>query len=152
MGYEIFLALHVLGAVIWIGGGIGLTVLIERARRAGDTARVAGLVEDSEWMGLRFFFPASLVLLVAGIVMVIIGQWAWETPWVVIGIAGYVASAVMGSAVVSRQAKTVHQLIAERGTDDAEVRTGLDRLVLYSRIDLVILVLVVLDMTLKPGT
>jgi uncharacterized membrane protein len=151
MAYEIFLALHVLGAVTWIGGGITMSVLMERARRADDTARVAGLVSDSEWMGTRFFLPASLVLLAAGIAMVIIGQWSWETPWVVIGIAGFVASGVVGSALVGGTSKKVHQLIAERGTDDPEVRAGLDRIVLFGRIDLAILLLVVLDMTLKPG-
>jgi uncharacterized membrane protein len=125
--------------------------LFERARRANDTARIVALVDDAEWLGFRFFFPASLVLLVAGIAMVIIGQWSWETPWVVIGIAGYVASAVLGSAFISKQSKKVKELISERGTDDAEVKAGLDRLVLLGRIDLVILILVILDMTLKPG-
>jgi uncharacterized membrane protein len=152
MGYEIFLALHVLGAVIWIGGGVVISVLSERARRADDTARVAALVDDAEWLGFRFFFPASLVLLGAGIAMVIIGKWAWETPWVVIGIAGYVASAVLGAAFISKTSKKVKGLIAERGTEDAEVKAGLDRLVLLGRVDLVILILVILDMTLKPGT
>ncbi|MGH2805859.1 MAG: DUF2269 family protein [Actinomycetota bacterium] len=152
MSYEIFLALHILGAIVWIGGGVTMAVLTERARRANDTARVVSLVDDSEWMGMRFFFPASLVLLVAGILLVIIGQWPWSTPWVVIGIAGFVASAVLGSAFVSKTAKQVHELIGQRGTDDPDVRSGLDRLVLLSRVDLVILLLVVLDMTLKPGT
>lgn len=152
MGYEIFLALHVLAAVIWIGGGIALSVQMERARRTNDATRMAALIADSEWMGSRFFGPASGVLLIAGIFLVVIGRWAWETPWVLIGIAGFLASAVLGSAVVGKASKQVNQLIADRGIDDVEVRAGLDRVVLYSRIDLLILVLVVIDMTLKPGT
>jgi uncharacterized membrane protein len=151
MGYEIFLALHVLGAVVWIGGGVTMSVLMERARRADDTARVAGLIADSEWMSTRFFLPASLSLVFAGIAMVIIGQWSWETPWVVIGIAGFIASSVVGSVFVGKPSKKVHQLIAERGTDDAEVKAGLNRIVFFGRVDLAILLLVVLDMTLKPG-
>lgn len=42
-------------------------------------------------------------------------------------------------------------MVAERGPEDAEYQQRLRRIFLVSRIELLLLILVVLDMTVKPG-
>jgi hypothetical protein len=43
------------------------------------------------------------------------------------------------------------KMVEERGPDDPEYRRRLARIFLVSRIELLLLILVVLDMTVKPG-
>jgi hypothetical protein len=46
---------------------------------------------------------------------------------------------------------TLGRAIEERGPDDPEYQRRLARIFLVSRIELLLLILVVLDMTVKPG-
>ena len=45
----------------------------------------------------------------------------------------------------------VGKLIAERGPDEAHVASRMDRILTVSRIELIVLFLVVVDMAVKPG-
>ncbi len=109
------------------------------------------LAQEAEWIGLRIFFPASLLLLAAGIGLVVVGNWGFGTPWVLIGIGGMLFSAVVGATFLSPQSKQIGMLIEQKGTNDPEVVQRLGRVFLVSRIELAVLLLVVLDMTIKPG-
>ena len=152
MGYEVFLAIHVVAAVIWVGGGVSMQVLAILAQRANDGPRMATFAKDAEWIGTRLYLPASLALLGAGIALVLIGQWGFGTLWVALGIAGYAASIVIGAGFTGPAAKKLAPLLEERGPDDPEVRKTMQRIFTISRIETVILVLVVVDMTMKPGS
>ena len=148
--YNWLLAIHVLGAVIWVGGSIALQIQASRAERANDGLRMAALAADSEWIGQRIFMPASLLLLAAGIIMVVVGNWGFETLWVVIGIAGFVYSIISGAAFLGPRSGKLKKLMAERPADDPEVTARIKEILKFARIELVILIVVVLDMTLKP--
>ncbi len=67
--YEGLLAVHILCAVLWAGGGVTLHVLGRRAVKAGPEAGV-GFAESAGWVGSRIYAPLSLLLLVLGIVLV----------------------------------------------------------------------------------
>ena len=67
--YSVLLFVHILGAVVWIGGGISLQVLGVRVRASGDPQRMAALATEAEWMGTRLYMPASGVVLLAGIAL-----------------------------------------------------------------------------------
>lgn len=66
-------------------------------------------------------------------------------------IAAWLVSAATGSAFLEPESGRVNTLIAEHGADSPEVMARVQRLFLVARIDLVILIVVILDMTLKPG-
>jgi uncharacterized membrane protein len=149
--YDVLKVVHVLGAVIWVGGGIMGHIVAGRASRSNDTAKIAVAGADAEWIGNRVFFPASIVLLVVGIWMVVISGWNFSDLWIILGIVGYAASAINGMAFLSPVSKRVGEMAAASDSVTPELRAQLDRLTLLSRVDLTILILVVIDMVIKPG-
>lgn len=151
MVYEWLLAIHILMAIIWVGGGFATQVLASRLRKSDPETMVKTALEF-EWIGTHIYLPASLVLLLAGIGMVLEGQWGFTTPWVLIGLLGFAATVVTGAAFLGPQIKKIHAAIEAKGTDDPEVQAHMARLFVISRIDLVVLLLVVVDMAVKPGT
>lgn len=150
MVYEWLLAIHILMAVIWVGGGFAGQVLVSRMRK-DDPETMVKTALQLEWVGLHVFLPASLVLLLAGIGMVLEGSWGFTTPWVLIGLIGFGATVVTGAGFLGPQTKKVHALLESKGMDDPQVQAQMARLFVISRIDLVVLLLVVVDMAVKPG-
>jgi uncharacterized membrane protein len=149
--YEAWLLVHILAAIVWIGGAIALNVLATRVQAAGDPVRLAALGKDIEWIGTRLFVPASLILLVAGFGLVHTGGWDWQ-PWIVIGLAGFAVSFVTGVAFLAPQSGRIARLIESGGPEQPEVGALLRRVFLVSRVELVVLVLVVVAMVAKPGS
>ena len=129
-----------------------MQILAILAERSKDGPRMATFAKDAEWIGTHVFLPASLVLLGAGVALVLIGQWGFDTLWVVLGIAGFASSVVIGAAFTGPAAKKLAPLLEERGPDDPEVQSRMQKIFLISRIETVILLLVVVDMTMKPGS
>jgi uncharacterized membrane protein len=150
--YEVLKTIHVLAAVIWVGGGVMGHIIAGRAFRSNETAKVASAGADAEWVGTRVFFPASMVLLASGIWMVVISDaWNFGDLWIVVGIAGYAASAINGMAFLGPVSKRVGEMAASSDSVTPELRSQLDRLMVLSRVDLTILILVVIDMVIRPG-
>jgi uncharacterized membrane protein len=148
--YSVWLALHILFVIFWVGGGFTLQLLALRAQRTRDPARVAAVTADAEFIGGRVLGPTSFVVAVLGFVLVSEGNWDFDF-WVVFAIVAWVVSAATGAAILGPQSQRVNKLVAEQGADSPEVMARARRLFLIARIDLLILVLVVLDMTIKPG-
>jgi uncharacterized membrane protein len=146
----IFKSLHVLSAMIWVGGGVMLQMLLYRARQAGPES-VARFNEGVEWTSKHVFMPASFSALVFGIATTAAGHYGFSKPWINIGFAGFLLSSLIGMAVLGPTSKKMKALIAERGPHDPVVAHMERRIQLFGRIDLIILVLVVLDMVIKPG-
>jgi uncharacterized membrane protein len=141
-----------LAAVIWVGGAFTLQVLLFKATRAGDLARSAALGQDAAYVGQRVFFHASVAILFFGIWMVVDQPaWAFGQTWIVIGLAVSILSAAVGMAYFGPESQRLGTMAAERGLNDTEVQSRLKRLTLISRIELLLLFLVVADMVAKPG-
>ena len=151
MLYDWLLAIHILAAILWIGGGVMLHLIFVRTRSAGDAQTLSKLLTNGEWLGKAFFGPLSIILVLAGIGLVIKGHWGFSTLWVIVGIAGFLASGLLGAVFLQKPATQLQGVLAEKGFEDPQVNQLIDRVFLLSRIDFVILTLVVLDMTLKPG-
>ncbi|HEX7071032.1 MAG TPA: DUF2269 family protein, partial [Rhodothermales bacterium] len=67
--YNLFKFIHVLAAIVWIGGLVAIGFLNARLATAGDRSALASLARESETFGKKIAGPASGVVLVAGIVM-----------------------------------------------------------------------------------
>jgi uncharacterized membrane protein len=150
--YKWWLAIHILLAVVWVGSDVAIQILVIRARRAG-TDKVAYLASEIEWYGTRVLLPASLALVVVGFILLHVSAGAYDLGqgWVAFGFAGWLFSAVVGSAYLGPESGRLSKLVEERGPDDPEYIRRLGRIFVVSRIELVILILVVLDMAVKPG-
>jgi uncharacterized membrane protein len=149
--YELLLFVHVLTAVVWVGGALSLQVLAIRAERSADGGRVANFATEAEWVGSRVFLPSSIVLLLAGIGLTLEGDWGFTTPWVLLGLIAYGLSALTGSLFLGPESGRIGKMIADVGPRDPDVLARIKRIFLVSRIELVVLLFIVFDMTVKPG-
>jgi uncharacterized membrane protein len=148
---DIYLFIHIAAAVIWVGGGSLITLMGHRAIAAADRDRTRVVVQEAAWLGQRLFIPASVVVLAMGILLVADGPWEFDL-WVALGLAGYVATAVTGAAVLGPRSERIAHMIEEAGgtyTDAADVESR--KLLTLARIDSVVLFLVIADMALKPS-
>ncbi len=148
--YEWLLAPHILAAVIWVGGAMIVQLFAWRAVSSGDPQRVATFAGDAEWIGMRIFLPASLLLVFFGFLLIGEGSWGYPA-WIVIAIAIWIASFLTGALFLGPESGRINKLSEEHGADSEIVQARLRRIFLVSRIELVFLLLLVLDMVLKPG-
>ncbi|MDP8976033.1 MAG: DUF2269 domain-containing protein [Actinomycetota bacterium] len=150
--YELLKFVHIMAAVVWVGGSVAMQILSFRVMRSGDAARRAALTAEIELLGTRVFTPASGILLLFGIFLVINGNWEWGEPWIGGGLAIWLVSTVVGSTFLGPELGRVQKLAQAEGPESAPVRARVDRLLLVSRVDLALLVLAIFLMTTKPGT
>lgn len=78
--YELLLFVHIMAAIVWVGGAVASQIISFRVLNAGDAGRKAALAGDLEWMGTRVFTPASGILLLFGIFLVLNAKWSWGSP------------------------------------------------------------------------
>ena len=91
---DFLITVHVLFAILWIGGGVTLHILMRRAMRLKDGAARHAAFTELEWVGERFYPVFSLILFVAGILLVTRddGGWEFDDTFVQIGLTGWVIS------------------------------------------------------------
>ena len=148
--YQTWKALHVLAAIVWVGGGVMVQLLAVRIMRTNDPGQLARFAKDVEYISLRTFIPASLVLIALGFVLMDQGGWEYKF-WVMFALAGWGASFLLGVLVLSPESGRIAKLIEARGGVDAEIGARIERLLLFSRVELAVLALIAMDMVIKPG-
>ena len=148
--YSAFKAIHVLAAVIWIGGGAFLTILGVAAERKNDPVELATIARQAATVGEKLFAPAGLVVVAMGIAMMVNTDWGWGRFWVIAGLVGYAITFVTGVGVLSPLAKKVTALVEEKGATDPETTAQIKKILMIARVDVALLLLVVVDMITKP--
>jgi uncharacterized membrane protein len=147
--YEALLFIHVLGVAIWFGTGFGLLVLGNRFDRSRDYTGLKSLFDQAGWLSTRLFTPVSLIVLVAGILLVVEGPWSFDELWVLIGLVAFALTFVTGFFVLKPHAERIAADLAREGMTNAVAR-DIGRMFTRMRIDYTVIALVVADMTLKP--
>ena len=147
--YEVLLFLHVAAAAVWLGSGFFLQMLVWRAGKTDDGPLLQGVASNSGWMAQRIFIPASLAVLVFGILLTIEGPWSFGELWITLGLTGYAFSFLVGILFLEPEGKRIAAAM-ERG-DDARAAFHVSRINNVSRIELVVLYLVLAAMALKPS-
>lgn len=148
--YDWLLSFHILMAVTWVGGAIALQILGTRIARAGDRGQLYAMAGHFGFVGSRIFAPASVILLGLGVWMVAIGPWDFTMLWVDLALVMFAFSFVSGTFYLSPQLERVRHTAEREGPDSEQVATLIQRVFLVSRAELVLLLLIVLDMVLKP--
>lgn len=150
--YDALKLVHVLAAVCWVGGVVMIQILATKTKHEGDMAKLAALAKDLAWVGERIISAFSIVLIVFAVILVIYGPYNFSDTWILLAIAGFLITFVTGIAFLGPEAGRLSTLTTEKGPDDPEVQRRLTRIFLVSRLDMVLLLLIVVDMVLKPGT
>jgi uncharacterized membrane protein len=148
--YGWLLFLHVLAAMVWLGGLLALNVFGTRALRDGDGQAIARFVASLRAVGPFLLAPASAIVVIAGVWMTIDSP-AWEAGqfWIWFAIALVGAAVVIGGAFLARSA-----LGAERALAAGDRETAMRHLRRWSwgiRLIVVLLAVATWDMVFKPG-
>jgi uncharacterized membrane protein len=150
--YAFFKWVHVTGAVLWVGGGLTLTILALKAERSSEPAEMAMIARQAAFVGERVFAPIGLLVLAMGIAMVVNLDLDWGTSWILIGLVGYAITFLTGVLVLGPQAKRIGELIETAGAEAVETRAAIKRILLIARVDEGLLLIVLAAMVLKPFT
>jgi len=148
--YVTWKAIHVLAAIVWIGGGLMIQLLAWRILRTDEPERLARFTKDVEFVSMRTFIPASLTLVVLGFVLMSKGNWDYDF-WVIFALVGWALSFISGAFYIGPESGRIGKLIEARGGIDAEIGRRIERILLHSRIELALIALIAMDMIIKPG-
>ena len=148
--FDVYKMVHVLAAVVWVGGGATLVILVLLTERENDPLALAALGKKIDFIATRFFVPASLLVLLFGILMMIKGDLDWGQFWIVAGLVGFAATFLTGIGFLTPQVKKLNGLAEDKGPAHPETQAQLRKVLVVARFDIVLLLLVVADMTAKP--
>lgn len=148
--YGLFKAIHVSFAVLWVGGGVMITILAIVAERSNDPLQIANVSRQAATVGEKFFAPVGLVTFLMGLAMMFNTNWGWGKFWVVIGLIGYFTTFSIGIGLIAPTVKKLHASIEAKGPTHPESIALIKRIMLIARIDAALLLVVVLDMVTKP--
>jgi uncharacterized membrane protein len=150
--YEIYKLLHVVFAVVWVGGGTGLLILSLLAQRANEPHELAVLVKYAEQLGMKVFTPSGAIVVLFGAILTEKAGWGWGSFWIDFALVIWAVSFVVGAAVLGPTAKKIKEAYAASGGElTPEIEALQRRILAIMRFDVVLLLLIVIDMTAKPS-
>ena len=148
--YEFLLFIHIAAAIVWVGGGAMIQFFGLRVLGSGDPMRLAAFGGDVEWIGSRILTTAAATALLSGLAMVWDSDfWTFGDDWIVIALVLFAITFVAGTAFFGPESGRVKKQIETEGPAAAQPR--IRRLILLTRIDLVLLFLIAFDMAVKPS-
>jgi uncharacterized membrane protein len=150
--YEFYLTVHILAAIVWVGGAMVVQVFAARALADPRPERLVAVARDAEFVSKTMFTPASALVVIFGLLLVHESAvWSVRDGWIVFALVVAAASFAVGIGFLAPESGRIAAAIERHGTDSKDVRDRIKRILLVSRIELLFLLLVVVDMVTKPG-
>ncbi len=150
--YEVWKFLHVVGAMVWVGGSVVFLFLSARTAATKDPAESGRIGQLALWTGTRIFAPASVLVLIFGIVMILDGPWEFSDVWIGLGLVGIVLTAGIGNGFLAPNGRKIGPAMQERGPQDPVTQRLVSRQRFFSILNTLLLIAVVFDMVVKPGS
>lgn len=148
---DLFIALHVAGAICWVGGGtlvhIQASMVFGGENQAGKTA----MVQTMAGLGPRFFVPAELVTIVFGIATLLKADIAFGQLWVIVGLAIFIISMAIGGAIFGPSFERLVKMDEEGEYGSTAYNELLARTMKIMRVDVLLLWIAVAMMVIRPG-
>ena len=148
--YALFKTVHIVFAVIWIGGGFLLALLGIIAERNHDPQEMAIVARQAAMVGEKLFAPAGLIVFAMGVAMMVNTNWGWGRFWIVAGLVGYAVTFLTGIGILAPLAKKITASVDTNGATHPETLALVKRIMLVVRFDIAMLLLVIADMVTKP--
>jgi hypothetical protein len=149
--YDVYVTIHVIGAVAWVGGNTMSTLTSRRVLARNNPEELETFIEDIDYLAPRFFIPISLLTVVFGIVSVWKGPYEFSDPWVGAGLTMFIISFLIGITFLAPQVKKITAAWAAGEGSSAAYLNRVKNVILASRIELVLLWLTVIVMVMKPS-
>ena len=149
--YELLVFFHIVFVILWVGAGSLLHILGLRAERADDDEAIEQIFKDTARLGTSFFLPSSLLVLVFGLLLVWDSDvWSFGYLWIDIGLVGFAITFLTGLLWIKPQSEKIAGMIERDGGMTPTSLVLARRMVVFGRLDYVVLYLVVADMVAKP--
>jgi uncharacterized membrane protein len=143
--YTLFKFLHVLTAIIWIGGAFIMLMFGINAVRLRNDTQLVSVGAQMGWAAERIYVPASMATVLLGLVVATLGG-QWSELWVILGLVGMAITMALGILALTPRAKKVAEAA---GPTPIAIATAKE-LVTLVKFDCAALFVVVADMVLKP--
>ena len=137
--YELWLAVHIVCAVVWVGGAVAIQILGRMYAASGDMAAMLDFNHRAVRLATWLFAPLAVVLIVAGVLLVEEVGYEYTAPWILLGFLGLVFSLAVGVGYSSWEARRI------------DAAAGVRRVLAVNALQVLVLLLVVVDMAVKPG-
>ena len=148
--YTFFKSVHVVAAAIWFGGALMIQAFAFRITRTNDARRMAEFAKDSEVVGMRVFIPATWLLILAAIGLMVNADLSWGQNWIVFGLIAWALSFAVGAGFLGPEGGRIAKTIEEQGPESPAAQARIRRILLISRCELVVLLAVIVNMVVKP--
>jgi uncharacterized membrane protein len=149
--YELWLFLHITGAIVWIGGAAAIQVFGILTKRAADPAKTSFFAQNVSLTIMRVLLPAALLVIASGIGLTVNGNWDWGEPFIAAGLLLWALVALIAFGFLGRAIGRAGAELAASGPSP-EIALRLRNLVWLSRGLLAVLTVIVFLMVVKPGT
>ena len=137
--FQFLLFVHIACVAIWLGGAAMIQFFSLRALASDDPVRTATFASDVEWVGKRVFVPASLLVLVAGILIVLDSDfYGFGDDWIVIALVLFAVTFAAGAGFFGPESGRIAKLIDAEGPTSPAVGARVRRILALSRADLVL--------------
>jgi uncharacterized membrane protein len=148
--YGWLLLVHILAAMVWVGGVAVLTVLVARTLADAEPQATARFVRNLRVVGPSILAPAPILVLGLGLWLVAENRtWDLGQLWLQIALGLFAAAFLVGVAFQSRAGILADRAVARN--DHESLCTHLRRWSWGSRLILALLVAATWAMVLKPG-
>jgi uncharacterized membrane protein len=147
--YTLFKFLHIVGAIVWIGGVISVNIISVRIAREKDGAALAAMSRQSRFYGMAIIGPAAGLTLLAGIVMIAVSGLSIPL-WVAWGLAAILVSMGLGATLIRRAGEELSQLAVTAMPGDSRLSALQQRLSTLNIVNVLVLLSAVWAMVFKP--
>ena len=148
--YFVFKMLHVGAAVVWVGGGLFITIIAVLAELANDDDQLLQIGHWAETVAGRVFPVMSFIVLGFGIAMTTNFNIPYNQFWLIFGLVAWALSAGTGILFLGPEAKRLNKAAAVHGPQSPEVQARLRRILLVVRVNVALMFLIVFDLVAKP--
>src|SRR6266545_6159877 len=147
--YNLFKFLHIVGAIVWIGGVITAAIIAARVAREKNQMVLAAVARQSRFHGVAIIGPAAGLTLIAGIVMIAVSGLGVPL-WVIWGFAAIIVSVALGATLIRRANEEVREMAARAEPGEQRLSGLQQRLLTLNIINVLLLLSAVWAMVFKP--
>jgi len=148
--YGALKVLHVFAAVVWVGGGAMFAMITARLLRARDRAALGAVVPQLARQAAAAGGPASGIVLLSGIAMVLVGHIGFSALWVRLGFGGILLHVLFGAFIMRKRTMSLVQAVSGPSTDETELERAGSRMRSGMLTYLALMGAVIVVMVLKP--
>ena len=149
--YTLLKFLHIVAAIVWIGGVCTLTVLYTRLTRLQDRRAIAAVAQVSGFAGQVVVGPAMALTLIAGMTTASTAGFSFGALWITWGFSAVIVSIALGAIFIRRTTAQIVTLAATAEPTDQRMNGLQGRLTLFNLLNLAILLSTVWVMVAKPS-